>query len=103
MMSKTRVSVQIELLVLLLRSVQAQLRALDVAIKLLLQYLEDGNLPSGGSVSDKIGGGAVVADQESGDEVTEDSCSHPVEARTPAQTMGHPNRYYCRMCGGTVE
>lgn len=31
------------------------------------------------------------------------TCSHPMTARMPTPTMGHPSRFHCRACNKEVE
>lgn len=37
------------------------------------------------------------------DEPVSAECQHPIAARKPIPTMGHPNRFKCNVCGQEVD
>lgn len=90
---------RIRMMVTLLQAVRGMLRALDLSIVNVLDLMkEDEERPQeeppetpGPLPPD------VVPDFE------DRECPHPPNARMSTPVMGHPGRFYCRMCGETME
>lgn len=86
---------RIRMMVALLQAVRGMLRALDLSIVNVLDLMKEDKEES----SDTPGPPPPdVVPPESDEE-----CPHPPTARMPTPVMGHPGRFYCRMCGATLE
>jgi hypothetical protein len=81
---------RLTLLITMLNTVRGSLRALDMTISVLLDFLEQPAEEAPASTPDPV----PVPES--------DECAHPPSSRVSAPSMGHPNRYYCRLCTETV-
>jgi hypothetical protein len=75
-------------LITLMQAVRGVLRALDQSIVTVLDFLKED-----------------IDAQPEEKHMTEGAnvCHHPPQARRPTPAMGHATRYYCTVCGETVE
>jgi len=87
---------RVRMLGILLQATRGTLHALDLSIAHVLDFMKED--------SDDTGPAPAPSGGDTVPEVPEDAgCPHPLEARVASSVMGHPNRFYCRMCMETIE
>jgi hypothetical protein len=88
---------RIRMMVTLLQAVRGMLRALDLSIVNVLELMKEDIQEEPPETPGPPPPDVVPPDPMDGE------CVHPPNARMPTPVMGHPGRYYCRMCGETLE
>ncbi len=90
---------RLRMMVTLLQAVRGMLRALDLSIVNVLDLMKEDEEDPREEPPETPGPPPpdVVPDFQ------DRECVHPSNARMQTPVMGHPGRFYCRMCGETTE